>query len=234
MSNILINYMKNRFKYESVSPTKKNLKAGPVITISREYGCPAKRLADKLSSELNRIEFENYSKNKWHWISKEILDESAKELNLKPTIIREVANSEQNGLVDDIVKSLSHRDYPGDIKIKKTISDVIRSFAEQGHVIIVGRGGISITQDIERSLHIKIEAPLKWRINEVSKKQMISLTESKKKINHIDHQRKQLREHFVRDKNGLAPFDVTFNYFTLDEDDIIAAIVRLVEVKDLI
>ncbi len=63
---------------------------------------------------------------------------------------------------------------------------------------------------------------------------MISLTESKKKINHIDHQRKQLREHFVRDKNGLAPFDVTFNYFTLDEDDIIAAIVRLVEVKDLI
>ena len=78
MSNILINYMKNRFKYESVSPTKKHLKAGPVITISREYGCPAKQIADKLSTELNRIEFENYSKNKRHWIIKEILDESAK------------------------------------------------------------------------------------------------------------------------------------------------------------
>ena len=234
MSNILINYMKNRFKHESVSQTKMHLKPGPVITISREYGCPAKRLAEKLSKELNRIEFENYTKNKWHWISKEILDQSAKELNLKPTIIREVANSEQNGLVDDIVKSLSHKGYPGDIKIRKTIREVIRSFAEQGHVIIVGRGGIAITQDIERSLHIKIEAPLKWRINDVSKNQMISLMEAKKKINHIDHQRAVLREYFVRDNKELPPFDVTFNYYTLDEDDIIAAIVRLMEVKDLI
>jgi len=234
MSNILINYMKNRFKHESASQTKKHLKPGPVITISREYGCWAKRLAEKLSSELNRIEFENYTKNKWHWISKEILDQSAKELNLKPTMIREVANNEQNGLVEDIVKSLSHKAYPGDIKIRKTIREVIRSFAEQGNVIIVGRGGIAITHDIERSLHIKLEAPLKWRINEVSKRQMISLTEAKKKINLIDRQRALLRENFIRGNEELSPFDVTFNYFTLDEDDIIAGIVRLMEVKDLI
>ncbi|MCG8309644.1 MAG: cytidylate kinase-like family protein [Cytophagales bacterium] len=234
MSNILLTYMKNRFNYESSISKKKKSKTGPVVTISRDYGCPAKRLAGILSSELNRIELENYSQNRWQWISKEILDESAKELNLKPALIREVANKEQDGIVDDIVKSLSHKDYPGDIKIKKTIGEVIRSFAEHGRVIIVGRGGVSITRDIPNSLHVKIQAPLEWRINDVSKKQMISLSEARKKIHHADSQRAMIRDFFEGKKVDDSAFDVVFNYFSLDEEDIIAAILKLMESRDLI
>lgn len=234
MSNILLTYMKKRFKDETISVSSKKAKFGPVVTISREYGCPAKRLAGMLSSTLNRIELENFSKQRWQWISKEILDESARELNLKSTMVREVANKDQDGLVDDIVKSLSHKDYPGDIKIKKTIGEVIRSFAEQGHVIVVGRGGVSITRDLPNSLHIKIQAPLEWRINEVSNKQMISLAEAKKKIQHIDSQRMMIREYFGEKNVGDEAFDVIFNYLTLDEDDIIAAITNLIQSRDLI
>ena len=234
MSNILINYMKHRFNPETIVPEKNKLKAGPVVTISREYGCPAKRLAGMLSSALNRIELENYSKNHWQWISKEILDESANELNLKSNMIREIVNKEESGVVDDIVMSLSYKYYPGDHKIKKTIGGVIRSFAEQGHVIIVGRGGVSITRDITDSLHIKLQAPLEWRVNDVSKKQMISLTEAKKKIRTIDDQRKMLRDFFEGAKSDDSMFDVIFNYMTLDEEDIIATIIRLMESKDLI
>ena len=234
MSNILLNYMKKRFNYESPVSKKPLIKLGPVVTISRDYGCPAKRLAGMLSSALNRVELENYSQKRWQWISKEILDESSKELNLKPTLVREVANKEQDGVVNDIVKSLSYKDYPGDIKIKKTIKEVIRTFAEQGHVIIVGRGGVSITRDIPNSLHIKIQAPLEWRINDVSKKQMISLSEAKKKILHIDDQRSQLRDYFGGKKVDNNAFDVIFNYLTLDEEDIIATIIRLMESRDII
>lgn len=234
MSNFLVQYMKNRFVSEAGFPKKNNSKTGPVVTISREYGCPAKRLAGMLSSALNRIELEHYSKHHWHWISKEILDESAKELKLKPSMIREVANKEDSGVVDDIVMSLSYKYYPGDHKIKKTMGEVIRSFAEQGHVIIVGRGGVSIARDISDSLHLKIQAPLEWRINYVSKNQMISLTEAKKKIQTIDMQRKMISEYFEGGKVDNSAFDVIFNYMTLDDEDIIATIIRLMESKDLI
>jgi len=234
MSNILLSYMKNRFKDESNISSKKHSMVGPVVTISRDYGCPAKRLAETLSSFLNQIELQNYSKYRWQWISKEILDNSAKELNLKPNMVREVANKDEDGLVEDIVKSLSHKGYPGDIKIKKTIGQVIRSFAEQGHVIIVGRGGVSITRHIKNSLHIRIQAPLEWRINDVSKKQMISLSEARKKIQHIDAQRTLIREYFEGTKVDNNSFDIIFNYMTLDEEDIIAGIIRLMESKDLI
>lgn len=234
MSNVLLTYMKNRFDLESTIKRRKKTAPGPVVTISREYGCPAKQLAEKLSAALDGIESEHYTKNHWHWIAKEILDESARELNLNPNMVREAANEKEKGVVNDIVKSLSHKYYPGEIKIKKTIGEVIRTFAVQGHVIIVGRGGVSITRDIPDSLHIQIMAPLEWRVNNVSKRQEISLAEARKKIQHIDTQRELIRQFFIGKKAGSAEFDVIFNYMTLDEEDIIASVIRLMETKDLI
>jgi cytidylate kinase len=226
--------MKDRFKTDMGHSTKKGTGLGPVVTISRDYGCPAKRIAGMLSSALNRVELENYSKNRWSWIGKEILDESAKELNLKPNMVREVANKDMSTVVDDIVLSLSHKYYPGDQKIKKTIGTVIRDFAEHGHVIIVGRGGVSITRDIPNSLHIKIQAPLEWRVNDVSKRQMISLAEAQRKIEHVDAQRHLILNFFEGKKMNDSIFDVIYNYMTLEEEDIIASIVQIMESRDMI
>jgi cytidylate kinase len=234
MSNILIQYMKDRFTMDTSPSVVKSAGSGPVVTISRAYGCPAKRIAGMLSSALNRVELENYSKSRWAWIGKEILDESARELNLQTTMIREAANKDMSSVVDDIVLSLSHRYYPGDRKIKKTIGTVIRDFAEQGHVIIVGRGGVSIARDIPNSLHIKIQAPIEWRINDVSKKQMISLADARKKIEHLDAQRHLIRDFFEGKKADDSIFDVVYNYMTLAEEDIVASIIQIMESKDMI
>jgi len=111
---------------------------------------------------------------------------------------------------------------------------VIRDFAERGNAIIVGRGGVSITRNIPRSLHIKIQAPLEWRINDVCNRQMISMAEAKKKIEHIDSHRAMIREFFEGKKVDDSVFDVTFNYMTMQEEDIISAIIRIMELKDLI
>lgn len=234
MSNILLEYMKNRLQREKSHSAIPVSKMGPVVTISREYGCPAKRLAGMLSSALNRIELENYTKSRWKWIGKEILDESARELNLKPNMVRDVATKDMSSVVDDIVLSLSHKYYPGDIKIKKTIGSVIHDFAVEGHVIIVGRGGVSITHDIPASLHIKLQAPLEWRINDVSKRQMISLAEAKKKIETIDKQRELIREFFEGKKVDDSIFDVVFNYMTIAEEDIISTIIHMMELRDMV
>jgi cytidylate kinase len=234
MSNILVNYMKNRFITEFPNSSKKNKNPGPVVTISRDFGCPAKRLAGMLSSALNRVELENNSKYHWQWIGKEILQESAKELDLNPQMIKQVIDKDQTGVVNDIVMSLSHKYYPGDHKIKKTIGEVIRSFSEHGHVIIVGRGGVSIARNISNSLHIKLQAPLEWRINEISKKQMTSLSEARKQIENMDNHRDMIREFFEGKRVNDSAYDVVFNYATLDEEDIISTIITLMESKNMV
>ena len=47
-------------------------------------------------------------------------------------------------------------------------------------------------------------------------------------------QRKMISEYFEGGKIDNSAFDVIFNYMTLDEEDIIATIMRLMESKDLI
>ena len=80
MSNLLENYLSKRGTAKEVS--KKNIAAlgGPVITISRQVGCNAVMLAEQIAARLNSEK----SDIKWKVISKEIFQESAKELNMDP------------------------------------------------------------------------------------------------------------------------------------------------------
>jgi cytidylate kinase len=235
MSNILLEYMRNRLTREAAVPAKKKAsEGGPVLTISREYGCPAKRLAGMLTTALNRVEIERFSKHRWKWIGKEILEESAKELNLKPDMVRSIITEHEPGLLDDIVLSLSHKYYPGDVKIKRTFGSVIRTFAEEGHVVIVGRGGASITRDIPRSLHIKLHAPMEWRVGRISENYKVSLEEAEKTIREIDHKRQLIRDFFEGHKAEDAIFDIILNYKTIPEEDQVALILKAMEQKGLI
>jgi hypothetical protein len=95
----LLKYMSDRLQ-ENYGKAKE---PGPVITISREYGCPAKRIAQKLTEELTRKMFVKGKDIEWKYITKEIMSESAKELELDPAKIQYVFKYEQKSLLDDIL-----------------------------------------------------------------------------------------------------------------------------------
>ena len=198
---------------------------GPVITISREYGCPAKRLAARLSDMLTDKTIVKGEKKPWRWISKEIMYESAKELNLEPKSIKYVFDYEQKSIIDDILSSHSQKYYKSDRKIRSTVADVIRDFAEEGFAIIVGRGGVAITKDIPRSLHVHLEAPLEWRAIRASEKHGISIEEAKRCAVDIDKKRKEFREYFEGKETDYTRFDITLNCMTLSIDEMARIIV---------
>ena len=92
----------------------------------------------------------------------------------------------------------------------------------------------SIAHDIEDSLHVKLQAPIEWRINVVSKNLMISLTEAKKKINEIDHQRQVIREFFEGKKVDNSKYDIIYNFEAMDEDEIVSSIVHHLKYRDIL
>ena len=75
----------------------KNIFPGPVVTISREVGCPAKKLAASLAERLNTMKKENFKDHPWHWISKEIMMESARELQVDSSQIQHVFDYKSRG-----------------------------------------------------------------------------------------------------------------------------------------
>jgi cytidylate kinase len=206
---------------------------GPVITISRAYGCPGKIVAQDLAFNLNKRLVGTHAKH-WKWISKEILDESARELKLNKYTIREAVHANKKGVMDDLIISLANKFYPSDAKVKKTLADVIRGFAKEGNVIIVGRAGVSLTRSIKNSLHIRLQAPVEWRIKIVSERQNISVDEARRKLLEIDYKRNHLREYYEGMKPDDSIFDIIFNYQTMNEEEILECIIKVMELKKMI
>ena len=229
-NNILLKYLEDRYKYEVPSDEVKN--PGPVITISRYFGCPANMCANDLADLLT--EMEGVQNNPWKVISKEILEEAAKELGLTPEKIEFVFKFEKRTAVDEILEALSSKYYKSERKIKNTIKEVISSIGEQGRVIIVGRGGAAILKDVPNSLHVKLIAPLDYRVNGVSKRHEIIHYEARKLAEEMDKKRAQLRMDLAGRKMELVDYDLIFNCEKFKVDEIVKTVAKVSEIRGLI
>lgn len=205
---------------------------GPVITISREYGCPSKIIAEMLTNRIN----EKYArKKKWHWISKEILDESARKLGLTPREIKYIFEYKKRNIIEDLLISQEKKIYyRSDWTIRKTIGEVIRATAMEGHVVIVGRAGVALTRNIESSLHIRLMAPARWRSVQVAKNHDIKLEQACNIMHEMDRKRKKFLEYYLKKEADHTVFDVLFNCSILSKDAIANSILNIAQNKKLI
>lgn len=226
----LLHYMSERHPRS----TREHKDPGPVITISREYGCPANEIARKLVEAINNKAYIKGARVNWKWVSKEILFESAKKLELEPQYIEYVFNREEKSIIDDIITSHKNRYYKSDRRIRNTIGRVIRNIAEAGQVIIVGRGGVAIAKDIPASLHVHLEAPLEWRALRGSEKHNIPVEEARKCAVQVDINRKEFREYYQGKNSDYTRFDATFNCMTLSIDEIVSILLKMSEIRKLV
>lgn len=229
MRGDLISYLRQRYAERESEQQGE----GPVITLSREYGCAAKLVAQKLSEKLSQRKDKWGKTHSWKWYSKEILEESAKQLQLDPSEIAYVFNYEKRSSLEEFFNSFTHH-YPSDKKIRNTIARVIREIALQGHAIIVGRGGIAITRDIPRSLHVHLHAPLEWRAIRISERYNCSLEEAKAQCMDIDKKREEFKNYFEGKGTDYTWPDITINCMTLTMDEIVEIIIKAAELKNLI
>jgi len=226
----LSNYLRDR--YQEVQ--SKQAFPGPVVTIARELGCPSKILATTLIEKLNTMDYKFSKKIPWRWISKEILEESAKDLGVELAEIQYVFDYKTHGVLEDLLLSHSKKFYKSDRKIRDTVAKVIRNFADDGNAVIVGRGGIAITRDIPKSLHIKLEAPLEWRALRTSEKHNITIEQAKKYCIEIDKKREDFRNYFQGKGNDYTRFDLSFNCMTIDSEEIASIIVETMKIRKIL
>lgn len=205
---------------------------GPVITVSRECGCSGRLFAEKLTERINS-KISNPSQN-WKWVNKEILCLASKELKLNPDQIENLLKTEDRNFLDELVSSFTVKYYAPDAKIKRAIKEVVRHIAIQGHAVIIGRGSEALTQDIQRSLHVKLYAPLSWKIDAIRSRSTISAGEAKKIVLETDKRRLKFVEGYLTKEPNKLVYDIDFNCAKFSIDEIIEIILKIAEVKSLI
>ncbi|MFZ4455434.1 MAG: AAA family ATPase [Bacteroidales bacterium] len=232
MENVLLKYMDERFdKPEETGFCKV---PGPVITISRVCGCSATRIAEQLSIKINKILVAKGFQEEWKWVNKEILSMVSNELKISPKKVKQLVESQQKNVIQEIVSSFTENYYAHSTKVKNAIQRAVRHIAIGGNVVIVGRAGGIITSDIVRSLHINLEAPLSWRAASVSAKHSLSIEDSKKYIVQMDYQRDSFKELFKK-KNSEAPdYDLTINCKSHSIDQICEIIIKEAQMRNLL
>ena len=230
MKTDLSKYMDDWYKEDPA----KNIYPGPVLTISREVGCPAKVIASKLTEQLNSLKRVKVKEHPWKWISKEILMESARELGVDSDSIQHVFDYKSRGVLEDLLLAQSKSFYKSDLKIRTTIAKVIRKFANEGNAIIVGRGGVAITRDIPLSFHIYLEAPLEWRAMRVAEKHDFGIDQARSYAQSIDKKRSTFRDYFQGKGTDYTRFDMKLNCMTLELDEIIEIIVGALKTRSML
>jgi cytidylate kinase len=234
MENSLFEYMNRRISGETISVST-NKEAGPVITISRQTGCGARGIAWLICEELNKRKNPSVKTNGiWRFISREILQESAEQLNLDPLELKNVIDDKNRGIMDQIIGALSTHSHKSDQKILKTVQGVIRQFGNKGNVIIIGRGGARVCQDIHNSLHIRLIAPEDWRIAEIARRLDFSKSYATEYVRKRDEERELLVTKLYGKKPDSSAYDIEINRGRFTEKEIADAIIQLALIKGII
>lgn len=232
MKNFLINYL------DKTEPCKDLEQVGPVITISRECGCSANRIAIKLSKILSGYSYlsENKKDVEWKWVNKEVIENAAKELEMHPEKIRNVFLGEVKKSLHEVTTAFStDKVYDADDqKVIDTVASVIRQLACDGHCIIVGRAASVVTKDIPKRLNIKLQAPLEWRTKRIMQVSNMTYSEAQEYILAIDGERSLFVEHIAGRKLDNNDFDIVFNYSTLSDDHIVDAVINVLKSRKII
>lgn len=208
---------------------------GPVVTISREYGCGGLAIADELANRLTLLTKVNGSTSgEWKCISRQIITESASILDMAPAKVEQAFSRQQRGFLEDIFVSLDPDYGTKSAKIFDTVKKVISDWALHGNVVILGMGGAILGRDIERSVHVRLIAPLDWRVRKVYKSLNMSIPEAKKFVQSQDRKRTGFRQSVSDDFTDHTVFDLTLNRMTMTDQDIIETIKVVMKRRKLI
>lgn len=88
----------------------------------------------------------------------------------------------------------------------------LKKLAQKGRVIIVGRGGMVVLKDFPKAIHVRLFAPLEWRIQRVAKIENITCEKAKQKIIAEDKRRAEyLRQFYGVDWNDPSLYHMVLN-----------------------
>jgi cytidylate kinase len=210
----IFDYFDSRYRAEMLG--RPIDQTGPVITLSRLTGCDGREVAAALVAQLNL----RYNTARWRWVDKDIIYHAAHELKTDAQRVETYYKGLEMSDMSEMIMAFSGS-FVTDSSVKKAIRDVVLSMAREGHVVIIGRGGVSITREMTNALHVRIVAPVYWRVENVMRKKGMLIDKAEEYVVDTDEKRYKLIIDFL-DKKPLNLdylFDATLNRnaFTIDQ-----------------
>jgi cytidylate kinase len=187
------------------------------ITISREYGSGGGEIATRLAKHLQ-----------WQLIDHEIVERVAVEMGTSLGAA-EAHDERPGGIVARIFNNLQSLQpaymagtspdafLRNEETYLKTVSHIVQAAADQGHVVIVGRGSQVLLAQQRDVLHVRIIASFEKRVDYVMTREGIDRTAAESRIRMKDRDRmRQLETAFHQKPDDPHLYDIVLNTSFLD------------------
>lgn len=171
----------------------------PCVTISREYGCQAYPAAEALVNRFNNNP--GRKGEPWVVLDRKLLEKIAEESGLSHADLNYAVKS--HPLFDSLASLFMGKHTVEPYEVFTYIRRAVRHFATVGNSIIIGRGGACLTNDMKNCLHVRLIAPMEFRVEKVSKVFKIDTEEAYRKI----RDQQQIRDDFTYHFTKMNPVD---------------------------
>jgi cytidylate kinase len=182
----------------------KGERLNPTVTLTREFGCEGYPVAVRLQALL-----EKQTGTPWVVMDRALLEAVARDHHLNAQILEKIGA--RNRFLDDMLSTFSPR-WKSDKDYYRLLCRQIIALAEDGNVILVGRGAAILTQDMGNCFHFRIVAPMRFKADSIAARTHLSLDEAQDLI----HDRQRQRDAFLKDFLGRDIADPTLYHLVFN------------------
>ena len=224
-----IEYWQRQKNIPDAGETTDKENENPFITISREYGCGGYEIAELVVSELNHA----YKQHPiWGAYDKLILDRISSDMGITNALADTLTGSARRKMTELFQTTFST--FPPQVAVYRKLAEVVRMLAINGHVVIVGRAGNAITRDMPFGMHVRIIAPMDWKIERIMKLTNISKKDARGLIREKTDDRESFLKEFVKfESRDPHNYDLVINNADYTVENAAMLIIEALKLKGI-
>lgn len=187
------------------------------LTVSREHGAGGSRIAKAVAERMH-----------WKLLDGELIDLLA-DASHSPRALIERVDERHVSWLNSLLHGIGGTPGLTQEAYVHRISRLIATAAQQGNVVIVGRGARFVVPR-EPSLSIRLTAPLEFRIAQIATERSMSKSQARRWVARVDLERSEFQQkYFHQESNASNQFDLVVNVAKLGEPETIQMIVETLQ-----
>lgn len=195
----------------------------PFITISREFGCPGYPLAVDVA---NTLKSRGLATDMTVY-DRKLVEEISQREDIAQNLLMSLTYHTRSEMEDYLVGLLAGE--PSEMELYHKLARTVVALASHGEVIIVGRGGSIITRHLKGGVHVRLVAPMEWRLKTFTErfpdKKDIATKEQFEKFDR--EQEAYIRKYIGEDVTNPLHYDLIINAENLSRKTQVELITQL-------
>jgi len=186
------------------------------VTISRQAGCGAVIIAEKLAHYLQEHSPANGAK--WTVFDRQLMEKVLSDHNMPKYLVKFLPEDRASQIEDTLADIFGV--HPPTEKVVQQTAETLLQLAELGNAILIGRAGNIVTAKLPRVLHVRLVAPLEDRIERICRDAHKTPDEARRFCLDEEHARaRYLKTYFHADINDALLYHLVINTSRIGYDN---------------